>query len=123
MISGVVSSAGVPVLHLEVAGRSWEAIVDTGFNGDLELPVSLKDALSPRYIGQITSLLAAGQAIKEDAYHVDFPFDGRTILSEATFVSGEQVLVGTHLLQHHRLEVDFPAGTVTLQRTEKAAGW
>ena len=116
MISGTVSTDGVPVVVLEIAGRHWSAIIDTGFNGDLELPLELKTLLPCRYIGQVTSLLAGGQRIEEDTFHVDIQFDGEFVRAEATFVPGGQVLVGTRLLQTHRLEVDFPGRGVLLQR-------
>ena len=50
MIVGRVNSDGVPLLTLPVAGQSWAAIVDTCFNGDLELPQSLRatDVYEPR---------------------------------------------------------------------------
>ena len=46
MIAGSVSNDGVPVITLEVAGQDWSAIIDTGFNGDLELPEALRGELS-----------------------------------------------------------------------------
>ena len=116
MITGTVSLARVPVVTVEVSGRYWEAVIDTGFNGDLELPIELKSLLPCRYVGQVTSLLAGGQRIDEDAYQIDFPFDGQIVRAEATFVSSPQILIGTRLLQLHRLEIDFPDGTVSLQR-------
>jgi predicted aspartyl protease len=42
------------------------AIIDTGFNGDLELPESLRISLKVRFVSRVTSLLAAGQSIEED---------------------------------------------------------
>ena len=115
MITGTVSSAGVPVVALDVAGYRREAVIDTGFNGDLELPVDLKNLLPCRYVGQVTSLPAGDQRIDEDAFQVDFPFDGQIVRAEATFVIGQQMLLGTHLLQSHRLEIDFPNRTVSSQ--------
>jgi hypothetical protein len=47
---------------------------------------------------------------------VDFPFDGQTEIAEATFVPGREILVGTHLLRQHQLTIDFPAGTLRLDR-------
>ena len=38
MIHGVVTDGGVPAIEAEVAGQAWHAIVDTGFNGELESP-------------------------------------------------------------------------------------
>ena len=90
--------------------------MDTGFNGDLELPDSLRPFVNARFKGFASSSLAGGQIILEAVYLVDFPFDGQTVTVDATFVSNGEILLGTHLLRFHRLIVDFPAQTVSLER-------
>ena len=90
--------------------------VDTGFNGDLELPDALRAFVNPQFSGQTESILAGGQTILEDYYEITFSFDGRTVLAEATFVPGNEILVGTGLLEQYRLEIDFLRGTVLLER-------
>ena len=45
MIEGIVSEDGVPVIELDVGGQRWQAIIDTGFNGELELPERLRSHL------------------------------------------------------------------------------
>ena len=118
MIVGEVNAEGVPILRLRLAGAEWLAIVDTGFNGDLELPLGLRTFVDTRFICRIRSSLAGGQMIEEDSYLVDFPFDGQTVRAEATFVSGREVLIGTHLLREHRLEIDFTQRTMLLARVD-----
>ena len=118
MIRGNVSSIGVPTVTLSIVGQNWAATIDTGFNGDLELPEDIRDSLNARYVGRMTSALAGGQTIDEDAYLVDFPFDGQTIQAETTFVSGTQILIGTHLLREYRLEINFVSRTVELVKLE-----
>jgi predicted aspartyl protease len=117
VIAGAVSEQGVPTIELDVSGRRWTAIIDTGFNGALELPVSLQRTLTGRFVGRVTSLLAAGQTIEEDLYLVDFPFDGEVHQAEATFAAVEDVLIGTQLLRRHRLEIDFQKQTVLIERS------
>ena len=116
MITGTVTTDGVPVIGLVVGGQSWQAVIDTGFNGDLELPRSLHDALKARFVGRVSSSLAGGQRIEEDAYLVEFPFDGRTVQAEATFVSTSQIIIGTQLLREYRLEIHFTQRSVLLER-------
>jgi predicted aspartyl protease len=116
VIRGAVSPDGVPHVALHVAGQDWSAVIDTGFNGDLELPLALRPSLNSRFIGRIVSLLAGGQTTAEDCYLVDFPFDGQTVVAEATFVAGAEILIGTRMLQGHKLEIDFPAAAVRLER-------
>ncbi len=116
MIAGTVTDDGVPIIMLLIADQTWPAIIDTGFNGDLELPDMLRPALHPRFIGRISSLLAGGQHVAEDVYLVDFPFDDRTVRAEATFVAGSEILIGTQLLRQYRLQIHFPERTVLLER-------
>ncbi len=116
MILGSVSADGVPTITLSIAGRDWPAVIDTGFNGDVELPDSLRSLLNARYVGRVTSALAGGQTIEEDVYLVEFPFDGHIVQAEATFVPDSQILVGTHLLQNYSLHIDFVRKLVRLER-------
>ena len=115
MILGGVTADGLPIITLPVGGRNWSAVVDTGFNGDLELPDALRPLVNPQFAGGMYSVLAGGQVLEEDCYLVDFPFDGTMLRVEATFVAGADILLGTHLLRRHKLEVDFPAATVRLE--------
>lgn len=116
MIVGVVSVDGVPTIELDVGGEHLQAVIDTGFNGELELPERLRDRLNPQFVGRVISLLAADQQIEEDVFLVDFPFDGRIVRSQATFSTGEGILIGTRMLRDFRLQIDFPTGTVLAER-------
>lgn len=116
MIYGTVSVDGVPTIPLSIANQDWKATIDTGFNGDLELPESLRNSLNARYVGQAASALAGGQTIEEAVYLVDFPFDGQVVPAEATFVDGHQILIGTHLLREYRLQINFALQTVMLEK-------
>ncbi len=113
---GTVSDIGVPIITPSVAGQEWTATIDTGFNGDMELPEALRKALNPQYVGKVTSALAGGQTIEEDVYFVDFPFDGYIIQARATFVIGSEILIGTHLLREYHLQIDFVRQTVILEK-------
>ena len=118
MILGRVTSDGVPEFILSVAGRDWTAVIDTGFNGDLELPAALQEKLDCVYFGPTLTELAAGQLIEEETYIVQFAFDGTTVKAEATFVPSGEILIGTRLMRRHRLTIDFPAATVLIERTD-----
>ena len=117
MIEGIITEDGVPAIPVEVGGQPWWAIIDTGFNGELELPKRLRPHVNARLVARAISLLAANQRIEEDVFLVDFPFDGRTVRAEATFVDGNEILIGTRLLRDYRLRIDFPVSAVTIERT------
>ena len=116
MIQGFVSPKGTPTISVSVGGKDWPATIDTGFNGDLELPEELRMLVNPRFTGRVKSALAGGQWIREDAFLVDFPFDGAIVEGTATFVSGGGILIGTNLLKHHRLLIRFVSKSVELER-------
>jgi predicted aspartyl protease len=116
VIDGHVSHDGVPITTITVADRNWSAIIDTGFNGDLELPSELQGRLNSRALGRVRSTLAVGQVVEEDAYLVQFLFDGHTVEAIATFVADSQILIGTNLLREHELQIRFASRALRLQR-------
>jgi predicted aspartyl protease len=116
LITGKVTDGGVPTISLKIAGSLYSVVIDTGFNGDLELPRELKGPVNARFFCRAKSLLAGGVIIEDELYLVEFPFDGNTIRAHATFVDGKDILIGTHLLRHYRLSINFVARTVRLQR-------
>ena len=87
-----------------------------GFQRRLELPEQLRTRVDAEFIGRVTSLLAANQEIRENAFLVDFPFDGRTLRVQATFVDSDEILIGTRILMGYRLTIDFPARTVFIEK-------
>ena len=75
--------------------------------------------LRPLFQTQAIVELAAGQETVEDIFIVDFPFDGQIIAADATFVDGSDILIGTALLREYRLDINFVARTVVLERVAK----
>jgi predicted aspartyl protease len=118
-MTGEVDDSGTPIIRLTIAGQEWVATIDTGFNGDLELP----DTLAPHFVltlvAESSTTLAAGKVITEDIFAIQFPFDGEVMAAEATFAATDGILIGTGLLRRHRLDVNFVSRTVLL---EKVAG-
>ena len=53
---------------MPIAGQEWQATIDTGFNGDLELPYALGSSVKPQFFGRGLSLLAGGQSIEEGSF-------------------------------------------------------
>ena len=93
----------------------WTAIVDTGFNGDVELPNALRGQLNDQPVGRLRSTLAGGQVIEEDAFLVELPFDGKTVHAVTSYVQGSQVLIGTSLLRDYQLEIGFASKVLRLE--------
>lgn len=111
-----MTSEGVPQVPISIAGREWIGVVDTGFNGDLELPYALGPHLNSKYRGRTMSQLADGSIVVEESYEAQVPFDGELVEAIVTFASVNEILIGTRILRRHRVEIDFPKATVLLQR-------
>ena len=124
LLSGILPCAGAspdcpqPIVWKIDADRPT---IKPGFNGDLELPQDLAPAVGARYEGTVYSTVADGREIFEDSYRVEFPFDGEVISASATFATVREILIGTRLLGHHRLEIDFEGWSVAIRRAHGAA--
>jgi predicted aspartyl protease len=115
-VKGEVDIRGTPILHLKLGGKQWVAVIDTGFDGFLLLPDSLADEFRGRFRGEAEVTLGGDQVIREDLFAIEFPFDGQMLSVEASFAPIEEILIGTGLIQNYRLEVNFVARTVVLER-------
>ncbi len=116
MIAGRVDASGVPTIVLDVGGRQWPCTLDTGFNGDVELPCELRSAVNAHFFSRVRAQLAGGQDIEEECYRAQFPFDGDTLTVHASFALTDRILIGTRLLRRHRLAIDFPSRRVLLRK-------
>lgn len=114
MIEGVVSNDGTPLVTLTLAGRDCPMVVDTGFNGCLELPEEFRELIPKVSMGPVRSELASGIVIDEESFLVRVYFDGQQVMAPVTFAPVIKGLIGTELLADHRLEIDFPKATVRL---------
>jgi clan AA aspartic protease len=119
MMTGFFTSEGEPALSVHVAGPAGnldvDAVIDTGFNGDLTLPHNQIEALGlpEATVSEVT--LADGRVRDVPLY------DGKALLSGVTrevFVAEAPTmpLVGTGLLQGFSLHIEFQVqGTVQVE--------
>lgn len=116
LIEGVVTEDGVPAIFVDLGNQRWEAIIDTGFNGDLELPEPLRMHADPqvRRPGDLNS--GRESTHRGRRFSCRFPIRWPDGSMQATFVDGEEILIGNGLLRDYRLQVDFPAKRVAVER-------
>jgi len=120
MITGVVSDRREAVIRLRVSGpagqdREIEAIIDTGFDGWLSLPLSIITQLGLVWRQRGRALLADGSESVFDIYEAAVDWDGearRIPADEAETVP----LVGMSLLEGYELVVQVRrGGSVTVR--------
>jgi predicted aspartyl protease len=122
MIDGIVTDRDIPQITMSIGGREFLAVVDSGFNGYLELPRTLQPDLELVDAGIVESTLAADQIVYEQCFRVDVEFDDQIVDAIVTFAGSEIVLLGTKMLLQHRLEIDFPSHKLRIERTESGNG-
>jgi clan AA aspartic protease len=90
------------------------AWIDTAFNGCLVIPrkrvTELK--LSKRISSE--TILADGRTVEFETYSCFFDWFGNTYETLVVASEGEHALLGTMLLDGHRLDIDYSAKTVQL---------
>jgi clan AA aspartic protease len=121
MITGIVTVAREAVISLTVRGpngqeQEIEAVIDTGFDGSLTLPLALITALGLPWRRRGRALLADGSDSVFDIYEAAVIWDGT-----ARRVSVDEVdmmpLVGMSLLYGYELTVQIvEGGSVRLKR-------
>lgn len=107
MIEGWVDDGLEAVVRLVIRGsmgqeREIEAVVDTGFNGFLTLPVELVRDLGLAHYGFSSVFLADGSNVTLDVYVAYLEWNGRRryVTADAT---GTRPLVGMQMLHRHSL--------------------
>ena len=114
MIAGYVNSdleAVVPVALVDGNGYRWrqEVVIDTGFNGDLTLPVEFIDQRGLTLVGQVNATLANGQTVETNQYQATAIWDGEQLTVDV-MESENQYLLGTSLIYGSTMTVQMWAG-------------
>ena len=106
--------------NVEVGGtrRSVElaAIVDTGFEGDICVPLDVAVTLGLRLVGVDTFELADGSQKRDLLFEGSVHFLGQSHSVAVSLTEGEDALIGTDLMAGCQLFIDFATGDVRLKR-------
>ena len=93
-----------------------DAIIDTGFDGDLCIPKKLAVALGLQLVGITDVELADGSHREELVFRGQVRFLGKTRDAEILLSDSEDLLLGLALLAGCKMSVDFETGKVRLRR-------
>ena len=123
MIEGVVNAAYEAIVALPIrgpAGQSLEvdAVIDTGFNRFLTLPLSLVAELGLPLVTSGRVMLADGSEASFEVYDVTVLWDGQP-RDVYTYAADSTPLVGMAMLDEHDLSVQVrDGGRVVIQAGE-----
>jgi clan AA aspartic protease len=120
MISGLVNAHRDAIIEIAVLGpggqrQMIEAVVDTGFNGFLTLPIQTIDALSLPRAGRVRVLLGDGREDFLPMYRATVSWDGSLRLVDVDAAESD-ALVGMALLDGYELRIQVAeGGAVTIE--------
>lgn len=121
MITGVVNAEFEPIVPLSIRrsdGKVFtqEAIVDTGFNGWLSLPLDLITQLNLRWKRRGRAVLGDGSECVFDVYEAVVVWDG-ILLSIPVDEADSEPLLGMSLMEGYQLTMQvFEGGQVELRK-------
>lgn len=124
MVKGQFDRRGQPLLPVELAGLhrtlTLHALVDTGFDGDLCVPIIVAMTLGLELKDADYVELADGSVRRELIFRGTVrvgdlsPKEGEIVLTES-----EQPLIGSGMFEGLRLDIDYGAWTVMLRPSRK----
>lgn len=120
---GRVNQNREAILNLVIIGdkkqtTSVDAVIDTGFNGDLILPPDVISELELKLQGYQKAILGDGTTSQFQVYAATVIWDGSRKLVEVNAATSG-VLIGMGLLEGYKLEVNtIPNGIVTITSLE-----
>ena len=118
-LTGYVNGLGQPRVRVTIIGDrekiEVDAIIDTGFDGDICIPVQLAVRLGLELRSVTWVELANGEKKRE------LVFTGSTIFGNAKrdvdiiLTESKEVLIGTNMLSGHILEINFTDKSVKIR--------
>ncbi|HET6573861.1 MAG TPA: hypothetical protein VFG68_09685 [Fimbriiglobus sp.] len=116
MVQGALRPRGTPVVPIEVAGQTFEAILDTGFEGGLQLPDVFQPIVGGNFVIREPIQYGDGSIGHVDVYEVTVRFDGEDQVLRTQFAGSDELILGIEALKDYRLEINFVARSVLLER-------
>ncbi|MFQ6043496.1 MAG: hypothetical protein ACE5PV_21790 [Candidatus Poribacteria bacterium] len=122
-IEGYLDENDQPRIIVIVTGirkeTSFDAIIDTGFDGYLCLPVQIAIQVGLELYGAQVSELADGSMRDELVFIGQVALENQpNVEVEISLTESEDALVGVALLTPYKLEIDFPKRMVFIEREE-----
>ena len=115
MINGSINrarQATAPIIVLNPASQqfAWfNPVIDTGFNGDLQLPIADITRLNLPLVTTSRTILADGQEVHADVYAATVPWLGNSRRVEI-IAARDLPLIGANLLWETSLTIDWEYG-------------
>ena len=113
-MAGYLDELDQAFLTIDIGQGPLDFQIDTGFSGTLVVSEELFDASLASPAGTIEAKLAADQTWTFQRYWLQFDWLGKSVVTRILVGPGRECLVGTELLNPHRLAIDYGKRMVDL---------
>ena len=111
MIIGFFDESGHPKIEIRVIGRREDVTItptiDTGFDGQLCLPVEIAIQLGLELVSRVSVELANGSSQKTLVFSGTIEIGNQEVEAEIILTESDDPLIGTGLLKDMVLNIDF----------------
>lgn len=120
MLKGSVNDQGEPLVSIILLSHnnrahSHRVVIDTGFNGTLSLPEKLAKQYGWQWVGYESYQIATGDVVQEKVYLGRIRWFGQAQDIDAVASHADDILIGTKLLRHSKLWIDFSKKKLTIE--------
>ena len=119
MLKGRVNRYGEPVISIQLILRNrlanLTAVIDTGFNGYLNVPRRLLRQSKLLANGTEKFEIATGALVEQEIYLGQVIFDGQRSPVYTVATEAQDILIGTKVLRRKTLVVNFRTKQVTVR--------
>ena len=96
-----------------------EAILDTGFDGYLSLPINIAVTLGIELAAIVPVEYADGRRSQELVFSVRVELNGKEKIVPATLTAGAEALAGISLFADYELRLNFPKQKIIFEKVQK----
>ena len=114
---GPIDDSESALIFVKLAtGGTIKCVVDTGFNGELFLPLSLAEVLELQIAGEQEFEVAGGSILPAFISLIEIDWLGHNRIAEVILNEGADQLLGTSLLKGTRLTIDYIHRSVEIEK-------
>lgn len=91
-----------------------KAVLDTGFNGELALPLNFKDICDLTYLGDVQSVLGDGSVIDDATYEGKIIVGNEPYTVIISFTEDDEALLGMPIFEDKIITLNLKNNTITI---------
>ncbi|MAF50650.1 MAG: hypothetical protein CMH64_01030 [Nanoarchaeota archaeon] len=108
---------GCPIVKIEIQNDREEVLLDSGFNGQLMLPIKLIKKLKLKHVGYSDYLSADGEEIVTKLYDVAVKLFDESMKVEALSTDSDLSLAGMELLHNYKIVIERSKDEVEITKS------